>query len=55
MLFFAYGLFMKVGNHEYDHTGGGLDKDPSGVKKKDGYRPIWGKFLSFSSTVIVQN
>jgi hypothetical protein len=35
---------LKVGNHEYDHTGGGLGKDPSGEPSGDGFRPIWGNF-----------
>ncbi|GKY98793.1 hypothetical protein MPSEU_000835500 [Mayamaea pseudoterrestris] len=33
-----------VGNHEYDHTGGGIGKDPSGVNTPDGFRPDWGNF-----------
>ena len=37
-------LMIGVGNHEYDHTGGGHDKDPSGVKTPGGYMPKWGNF-----------
>lgn len=33
-----------MGNHEYDHTGGGIGKDPSGVGTDDGFRPSWGNF-----------
>ena len=37
-----------VGNHEYDHTGGGMGKDPSGANTDDGFRPSWGNFKTDS-------
>jgi hypothetical protein len=38
-------LMIGVGNHEYDHTGGGgMDKDPSGVETPHGFSPVWGNF-----------
>ncbi len=37
-------LMVGMGNHEYDHTGGGEGKDPSGVKSSSGYMPEWGNF-----------
>jgi hypothetical protein len=33
-----------VGNHEYDHMDGGLNKDPSGVTTDGGFHPDWGNF-----------
>ena len=33
-----------VGNHEYDHTGGGKGRDPSGVISDGGFQPYWGNF-----------
>jgi hypothetical protein len=33
-----------VGNHEYDHTQGGVGKDPSGVISDGGFQPYWGNF-----------
>ena len=30
-----------VGNHEYDHTAGGIGHDPSDVSTDDGWRPSW--------------
>lgn len=41
-------LMVSIGNHEYDHTDGGIGKDPSGVKTADGYRPPWGDFMEDS-------
>ena len=37
-------LMVAVGNHEYDHTDGGVGKDPSGVPTANGYMPPWGNF-----------
>jgi len=37
-------LLVGVGNHEYDHTGGGRGKDPSGEKSDHGFEPYWGNF-----------
>lgn len=38
-------LMISIGNHEYDHTGGGgKGKDPSGVIDPGGYRPKWGNY-----------
>jgi hypothetical protein len=37
-------LTVSVGNHEYDHTEGGLGKDPSGVNDAHGFMPVWGNF-----------
>lgn len=37
-----------VGNHEYDHTGGGKGKDPSGVISDGGFQPYWGDFADDS-------
>jgi hypothetical protein len=37
-------LMVAVGNHEYDHDGGGKGKDPSGVNTEDGFHPAWGNF-----------
>jgi hypothetical protein len=37
-------LMIAIGNHEYDHTAGGVGKDPSGVKTADGFQPSWGNF-----------
>ena len=38
-------LMISIGNHEYDHSGGGGDgKDPSGVIDPGGYRPKWGNY-----------
>jgi hypothetical protein len=31
-----------VGNHEYDYTSGGANKDPTG--NEFGYHPVWGNF-----------
>jgi acid phosphatase type 7 len=37
-------LMIGVGNHEYDHTSGGIGKDPSLVNSSAGYHPTWGNF-----------
>lgn len=38
-------LMVGVGNHEYDHTGGGGGrKDPSGSMTEYGFEPAWGNF-----------
>jgi len=44
----AVPVMYGVGNHEYDHTSGGLDdkgrgRDPSGAATKDGFQPEWGE------------
>ena len=44
----AVPVMYGVGNHEYDHTSGGLDdrgrgKDPSGASTADGFQPEWGE------------
>jgi len=41
-------LMVGVGNHEYDHTTGGIGRDPSGVTTDDGFRPAWGNFRTDS-------
>ena len=41
-------LMIGIGNHEYDHTDGGKDKDPSGVKTDRGFMPWWGNFADDS-------
>ena len=30
-----------IGNHEYDHTAGGIGHDPSNVTTDNGWRPSW--------------
>lgn len=30
-----------IGNHEYDHTRGGIGHDPSNITSDDGWRPEW--------------
>ena len=30
-----------IGNHEYDHTGGGLGRDPSNIATDGGWKPSW--------------
>jgi len=41
-------LMVGVGNHEYDHTTGGIGRDPSGVTTGDGFHPAWGNFRTDS-------
>jgi Calcineurin-like phosphoesterase len=41
-------LMVSIGNHEYDHSDGGIGKDLSGVTTADGYRPPWGDFMEDS-------
>ena len=36
-------VMVGVGNHEYDHSQGGGDRDPSGVESDDGFHPTWGE------------
>lgn len=38
----AVPYHISVGNHEYDYTAGGADKDPTG--NTVGYHPVWGNF-----------
>ena len=33
---------ISIGNHEYDHTEGGMSHDPSGVRTAAGWHPSWG-------------
>ena len=33
--------FSYSGNHEYDHTAGGLGRDPSGISTDGGWKPNW--------------
>ena len=43
-------LMIGIGNHEYDHTGGGENgKDPSGITSGSGFMPNWGDFATDSS------
>lgn len=42
-------LMVGVGNHEYDHTAGGLGRDLSGVDTDSGFHPKWGNFGEDSS------
>jgi Purple acid Phosphatase, N-terminal domain/Calcineurin-like phosphoesterase len=37
-------LMIAVGNHEYDHESGGLQKDPSHIDTDSGFMPSWGDF-----------
>ena len=30
-----------IGNHEYDHTAGGIGRDPSGIATAGGWKPSW--------------
>ena len=30
-----------IGNHEYDHTDGGIGRDPSGIPTEHGWKPKW--------------
>ena len=41
-------LMVGVGNHEYDHTTGGIGRDPSGVTTDSGFHPAWGNFRTDS-------
>ena len=41
-------LMVGIGNHEYDHTTGGIGRDPSGVTKDSGFHPAWGNFRTDS-------
>jgi acid phosphatase type 7 len=41
-------LMIAIGNHEYDHTVGGLGRDPSGVTTDHGFQPKWGNFADDS-------
>lgn len=41
-------IMVSIGNHEYDHTDGGIGKDLSGVTTADGYRPAWGDMMQDS-------
>eukprot|EP00563_Minutocellus_polymorphus_P013579 CAMPEP_0181049390 /NCGR_PEP_ID=MMETSP1070-20121207/15954_1 /TAXON_ID=265543 /ORGANISM="Minutocellus polymorphus, Strain NH13" /LENGTH=686 /DNA_ID=CAMNT_0023128259 /DNA_START=60 /DNA_END=2120 /DNA_ORIENTATION=+ len=41
-------LMVGIGNHEYDHTTGGIRRDPSGVTTDDGFHPVWGNFRTDS-------
>ena len=41
-------LMVGIGNHEYDHTTGGIGRDPSGVTTDEGFHPAWGNFRTDS-------